>query len=41
MAREKRNSIENSSRFEKKCSAATVIMVAPLKENHRTGFVSG
>jgi len=40
-AREKKNSIENSSRFEKKCSAEAVIMVAALNENHRTGFVSG
>ena len=40
-AREKRNSIANSSRFERKCSTEAVVMVAALKENHRTGFVFG
>jgi len=40
-AMEKRNSIENSSRFEKKCNAEDIIRVRPLTENHRAGFVAG
>ena len=40
-ATEKRNSIENSRRFEKKCSAEVMIRVSPPIENQKAGLVTG